>query len=170
MRIGSKSLEKKNTKTVTFFRGEEEITLTVGPLPPKYVDRIIDKLFPVPTPPKKALEERPGKYVKENGKVVFQEDHNDPKYREDLDQFISFMTAAKLVAYLEHDPDVKFESQKPTAGYGEAQDAWRDYFRSVCAEATDETTGFTRSEISHIIEAGESTELCLGVDEAVKTF
>lgn len=174
LKIGNKTLAKKNTRVVTFYRGDEPITMTVGPLPPKYIERLREDVLPWPEPPRKAVETRPGVYLYEgtgsNRKVVFQEDDKDPGYRSALALLSKRYTAAKVLAYLSHDGGFSVDSVKPSAAYKDDPEAWRQYFDSVFAELTDETTGMTDAEISLILDEGEKTELSINTEEALKTF
>lgn len=170
MRIGQKTLSKKNTKTVTFYRGDEPITITVGPMPPKYLERLRAQVLVRPEPPKKAVETKPGIFLREGNKVVFQEDENDPKYTEDFGKYYSRIITAKLLAYLAYDPEVQLTVVKPEASYADAPEAWRDYFDAASGEITHPETGFTSAEIDYIMKAGDSTELCVDIEDATKTF
>ena len=170
MQIGQKTLSTKNTRTVTFYRGQELITITVGPLPPKYMERLRAKVLVRPEPPKKPVETKPGIYLREGNKVVFSEDDNDPLYVEAASRFYSMVVTAKLTAYLSYDPNVQFSAAKPSAGYDEDPAAWRAYFEQVYLEITDPDTGFTNAEVSHLMEAGDSTELKVDIEESTKTF
>lgn len=174
MKIGQKTLEAKNTKVVTFYRGDEPISILVGPMPPKHLDRLRDKVLIAPEPPRKAVESRPGVYLYEgtgsNRKVIFQEDENDPAYREAWSKFYNQIVAAKVAAFVAHDPNFHFDVQKPATSYTDDPQAWRAYYTAVFEELTDEKSGFTEAELAHIAEAGASTGLNLGIEEAAKTF
>lgn len=174
MKIGSKTLSKKNTTDITFYRGDEPYVLTVGPLPLKYMERIRDHVLVRPEPPRKPVESSPGKFVTEgegkNRKVVYEEDTKDAAYREAFMEYFSLFTAAKVRGYLEHDPNIHFDVQKPTTGPSESPDQWRQFLTDARNELTDEGTGFTSAEIEHILEVGDKTELKLDVDEAAKDF
>jgi len=174
LKIGNKALSKKNTRTVTFYRGEEAISVVVGPLPPKYLERLRSDVLPWPEPPRKAVETKPGIFLYEGTgnarKVVFQEDDKDPAYREALALLAKRYTAAKIVAYTAHDPEFSVGPDKPTASYKDDPEAWRHYLDNVYADLTDETTGLTEAEVTHILDEAEKTELAIDVDEAMKSF
>lgn len=174
LKIGNKTLSKKNTRTVTFYRGEEAVSVVVGPLPPKYLERLRSDVLPWPEPPRKAVETKPGIFLYEgtgnNRKVVFQEDDKDPAYREALSVLSKRYTAAKILAYTSHDSEFSVGPDKPTASYKDDPEAWRQYFDTVYAELTDETTGLTEAEITLLLDAGEQTELKIDTDEAMKSF
>lgn len=170
LRIGNKTLAKKNTRTVTFYRGEDKIELTVGPMPPKYLERIREHVLTAPQPPRKAVESRPGSYLKVDGELVFSTDENDPTYTAAFTRYISLIVTAKLAAYLAHDPSVEFEAVRPTKIFSDAPAEWKAYLEALLLEINDESTGFTQAEVNHILEQGDKTELCLTVTEATKTF
>jgi hypothetical protein len=174
LKIGNKTLSKKNTRTVTFYRGEEAISLVVGPLPPKYIERLRNDVLPWPEPPRKAVETKPGIFLYEgegkNRKVVFQEDDKDPAYREALSLLSKRYTAAKILAYTAHDSSFSVGPDKPTQSYKEDPEAWRQYLDVVYSDLTDETTGLTEAEITLILDEGEKTELAVDIDEAKSTF
>jgi hypothetical protein len=174
VKIGSKTLSKKNNIDITLYRGDEPYVLTVGPLPPKFMERIRDHVLVRPEPPRKPVESSPGKFVTEgegkNRKVVYEEDTKDPAYKAAFMDYYSLFTVAKLRGYLEHDPNIQFDVQKPTTGPGESPEQWKQFLVAAREELTDENTGFTDAEIGHILEVGEKTELKLDIDEATKDF
>jgi len=174
LKIGNKTLSKKNTRTVTFYRGEEAISLVVGPLPPKYIERLRNDVLPWPEPPRKAVESKPGIFLYEgegkNRKVVFQEDEKDPAYREALGVLSKRYTAAKILAYTAHDPSFSVGPDKPTQSYKDDPEAWRQYLDAVYNDLTDETTGLTEAEVTLILDEGEKTELSIDTEEAMKSF
>lgn len=170
LKIGQKQLTKKNTRTVTFYRGEDRFDLTVGPMPAKYLERVRDTVLKRPEPPRKAVEVKPGKFLREGNEVVFEIDEKDPAYQAAFGKFINLLIAARADAFLAHDPNVTFEAQRPEKGLSEAPEEWKAYFEALMVELLDPDTGFTSSEIAHILEEGDKTELCLDIEGSVKTF
>jgi len=170
LKIGQKSLTKKNTRTVTFYRGEDRFDITVGPMPAKYLERVRDCVLKRPEPPRKPVEIKPGRFLREGNEVVFETDENDPTYQEELKKFINLMLVARVDAFISYDQNVTFDSQRPDKSLSEAPQEWKSYFESLMEELLDPDTGFTSSEISHILDEGDKTELCLDVEGSIKTF
>lgn len=170
MKIGQKTLTKKNTRVITFYRGEERFDLTLGPMPAKYLERVRDTVLKRPEAPKKAVETKPGRYLREGDRVVFETDENDPTYVTEMTQFINLMITARLDAYISHDPTITFDATRPTKSMVDAPAEWKAYFEDLTKELLDSDTGFTSPEISFILEEGEKTELCLDIEGAVRNF
>ncbi len=170
LKIGQKSLTKKNTRTVTFYRGDERFDLIVGPMPAKYLERIRDGVLKRPEPPRKAVEVKPGRFLREGNEVVFELDERDPTYQEAFTKFVNLIIAARVDAFLSHDPNVTFDAKRPEKGLSEAPEEWKAYFGALLVELLDTDTGFTSSEIAHILEEGDKTELCLDIEGARKDF
>jgi hypothetical protein len=170
LKIGQKSLTKKNTRTVTFYRGDERFDLTVGPMPAKYLERVRDTVLKRPEPPRKAVEVKPGRFLREGNEVVFETDEKDPVYQAEFSKFVNLIIAARVDAFLAHDPNITFEAKRPDKGLSEVPEEWKAYFEALMLELLDSDTGFTSSEIGHILEEGDKTELCLDIEGSLKTF
>lgn len=170
LKIGQRSLTTKNTRTVTFYRGTERFDLTVGPMPAKYLERVRDTVLKRPEPPRKPVEVKPGRFLREGNEVVFETDEKDPVYQEAFAKFINLLIAARVDAFLSHDPNVTFDAKRPEKGLSEAPEEWKAYFEALLVELLDTDTGFTSSEIAHILEEGDKTELRLDIEGALKDF
>lgn len=171
MKIANKSLGKKNTKAVEFYRGGEKIELVVGPLPPKYIQRIEEAgISKYPDVPEAPVMLSPGKVLREGDRVVMKPDYKNAGFRAAATKHLEIITAATVVAGLSHDPNFQLDVQKPTSAFAASPTDWRAYFETAYAELTSEESGFTDDEIEHLIEAVRSTSLCIDIDGATQVF
>jgi hypothetical protein len=170
MRISGKALTSRNTKTIEFQRGDEKVEITVCSLPPGYESRITALGFyrDPPKPPLKAKQAASGVYVKgEKGKVEYEEDRTDAKWRAAVTLYNSRLRAMKVCEMLSLDSKIEFETAKPAEN---TLEAWQAYADSIWAELESTESGLTEAEIAAVIEIGEALESTIDLVAALKDF
>lgn len=169
MRIGGKELVKTNTKRVQLRRGDDTFDITLCPLPPGWYERMrVIGVMDYPTAPKKVVMngERPVK-DRATGRLLMDEDENDPKYRAAFRQVSDRVQALKLAAMLREDTSIEFSVQAPT---GTVRDEWLAYADALRQELCDPKTGFTELEMAEFVGHAEGLESVIDLDEAVNDF
>jgi hypothetical protein len=169
LKIAGKTLATRNTKCVHLVRGEERYPILVCALPPGWEGKMrAIGLFNNPPKPKIAAKEKipgSGLFVKDSaGNVIYEEDRQDPVYRDAITKFSNRIQAIRLAEHLSMDPTVQFDSVKPQST---ELAEWLAYGDALAQELESPEGGFTDGEIEEILNVGDklgsSIDLTAGV-------
>lgn len=167
MKIGNRQALVKNYKTVSFFRGDEQIEFRVAPLPFGWQDKIDGtRVLEHPIPPKTVMRDAKGMVVKdEKNQGVVVEDRDNPEYKQKVQQLFNRRLMLQIAEMLRDDDSVVFDTPAPK---DDSTAEWVRYADGLYAEVQD--SGLTDNEISEIIQAGMDASLKIDIDEAKVDF
>jgi len=169
MKINGKSLTIKNQTVLVLKRGEEEFPLTISPLPAGWSEMCrVRGLLSFPNPPKKAVEVK-GKIERDpvTKRAVYEDDTNDPAYRETLAKISLRYDVICLAEHLRNDSTVQFDAKRPDT---DDPKAWAEYGNALCLEVCDPDCGFTDKEIEEITRQGSKLECRFDIQAATDAF
>src|SRR5690606_38156045 len=121
-----------------------------------------------PSAPKKPVEVK-GVVQRDqpSTKAIYEDDFNDPKYREEVAKISLRYDVVCLAEMLRNDPSIKFDAVRPST---DVPKEWLEYGDKLCHEVCDPEVGFTDSEIEGITKVGQSLACRINVEAAVDSF
>lgn len=175
MKFGGKSLTTRNTKVVSFKRGDETINLIVASVPRVFWDEMKSKgAYSYVKPPEKPVVLRPGVYDvdKATGMTKFKADFDDPTYIVESRKANFRYGALRVWHGLRLDPNVEWETKAPSNDA--PKEEWEKFADALSAEITDPVTGFEDGELEEIGKGIEACDLVTAAvvteEEAIKNF